>query len=91
MTALVIAASVFAVKAGIAFGSAVPGFVLDLTGFVVDAQQTETAKMGIQLAFAVIPGGIMIPATIALLFYGIDRSVLAEVERDLSQRREAIA
>ena len=91
MTALVVAASVFAVKAGIAFGSAIPGFMLDLTGFVKDAQQSETALMGIQLAFAVIPAGVMIPAAIALLFYGIDRKVIETIESDLSTRRTAPA
>ncbi|MBV7266668.1 MFS transporter [Erythrobacter ani] len=91
MTALVVAASVFAVKAGIAFGSAIPGFTLDLTGFVNGAQQSETALMGIQIAFAAIPAGVMIPALIALMFYGINRQVIAEVERDLSTRRAAPA
>ncbi len=91
MTALVIAASVFGVKAGIAFGSAIPGFVLGATGFVAEAAQTETALMGIQVAFAVIPAGVMIPAAAALLFYGIDKRVIAEVETDLSTRRAALA
>lgn len=87
MTALVIAASVFGVKAGVAFGSAIPGFVLGLTGFVSGAQQSEVALMGIQLAFAVIPAGVMIPAAIAVLFYGINRQVIAKVEDDLAARR----
>lgn len=91
MTALVIAASVFGVKAGIAFGSGIPGFVLSWTGFVADAQQSDTALMGIQLAFAVIPAGVMIPAAGALLFYGINKRVIAEVETDLSSRRAALA
>ena len=91
MTALVIAASVFAVKAGIAFGSAVPGFMLDLTGFVKDAEQSETALMGIQTAFAVIPAAVMIPAIVALLFYNINRDVIAKMETDLSSRRIAPA
>ncbi len=91
MTALVIAASVFGVKAGIAFGSGIPGFVLDWTGFVSEAEQTETALMGIQLAFAVIPAGVMIPAATALLFYNINKQTIREIEMDLSTRRAAIA
>ncbi|GMN03753.1 MFS transporter [Erythrobacter sp. MTPC3] len=89
MTALVIAASVFAVKAGIAFGSAIPGFMLEATGFVQDAAQSETSLMGIQLAFAVIPAAMIFPAMIALLFYSINRTVIAKVESDLSARRAA--
>lgn len=89
MTALVIAASVFAVKAGVAFGSAIPGFMLEATGFVKEAAQSETSLMGIQLAFAVIPAAVMIPAMIALMFYSIDRGIIAKVESDLSARRAA--
>ncbi len=91
MTALVVAASVFAVKAGIAFGSAIPGFMLDLTGFVKDAQQSEMAQFGIQLAFAVIPASVMIPAALSLSFYGINRKVIERVESDLSTRRATFA
>lgn len=91
MTALVIAASVFGVKAGIAFGSAIPGFVLQWTGFVAEGEQSETALMGIQLAFAVIPAAVMIPAASALLFYGINRSVLVAAESELAARRNSLA
>lgn len=87
MTALVIAASVFGVKAGIAFGSAVPGFVLSATGFSTEAPLDETALMGIQIAFALIPALVLVPAMIALMFYSINRRVLAEAESELSQRR----
>ena len=65
--------------------------MLEITGFVKDAQQSETALMGIQLAFAVIPAAIMIPAATALFFYGINRRVIDKVETDLSNRRAAPA
>ncbi|MCK0127950.1 glycoside-pentoside-hexuronide (GPH):cation symporter [Erythrobacter sp. F6033] len=87
MTALVVAASVFGVKAGIGFGSAIPGFILQFTGFDPNGTQSETALLGIQLAFAIIPAAVMIPAAIAMLFYGINRQVIAKVESDLSARR----
>ncbi|WP_394727284.1 MFS transporter [Altererythrobacter sp. GH1-8] len=87
MTALVIAASVFGVKAGISFGSAIPGFVLGFTGFVSDAAQTESALAGIQIAFALIPAALLIPAVIALGFYRIDRRAIMQIEADLSARR----
>lgn len=87
MTALVVAASVFGVKAGVGFGSFIPGVVLDWSGFVAGEAQSETALLGIQLAFAVIPAAVMIPAAIALAFYGINRQVLDRVETELSTRR----
>jgi len=91
MTALVIAASVFGVKAGVGLGSFIPGAMLEWTGFVADGQQREAALMGIQLAFAFIPAAVLIPAAGALLFYGINRKVLAQAESDLFQRREVHA
>lgn len=87
MTALVIAASVFGVKAGVGVGSFIPGAALDLTGFVAEGQQSELAIMGIQFAFAFIPAILLVPAAFALVFYGINREVLAEAEIDLSRRR----
>ena len=87
MTALVVAASVFGVKAGIGLGSGIPGLILEWTGFVSEAQQSESALWGIQLAFAIIPAAIMIPAAGAIAFYGITRNVIAQAERDLHERR----
>ena len=89
MTALVIAASVFGVKAGVGLGSFIPGMVLDLTGFVADGEQSETALMGIQFAFAVIPAVMLIPAAVALMFYAINRELIIKVEADLASRRIA--
>jgi len=87
MTALVIAASVFGVKAGVGVGSFIPGAALELSGFVAEGQQSETALIGIQFAFAFIPAALLIPAAAALWFYSIDRRVLTEAEIDLSKRR----
>ena len=43
--------------------------------------------MGIQLAFAIIPAAVMIPAAGAMLFYGINRQVIDQVESELGTRR----
>ncbi len=91
MTALVIAASIFGVKAGIGLGSAIPGFLLDVTGFAANAQQSEAALMGIQLSFAIVPAAVLIPAAAAMLFYRLDRKTIAQVEEDLAIRRASPA
>lgn len=91
MTGLVVSASIFAVKAGIAFGSSIPGFVLGFTGFEAGGTQSESSQMGIQLAFALIPAGLMIPAATALMFYRLDHRTIAQVEGDLAARRAAPA
>lgn len=90
MTALVVSASIFAVKIGMSFGSALPGLVLDLTGFVPGGgEQSAEALAGINFAFAWLPGLILLPAGAAMLFYPLKHELIAEVERDLEARRAA--
>lgn len=89
MTGLVVSASIFAVKAGVAFGLALPGFVMDMTGFVAGAEQSEEARTGISFAFAIIPAIALVPGMVAMMFYRIDRRLIATIESELAQRRIA--
>lgn len=91
MTGLVVSASIFAVKIGIGLGGALPGFVLEATGFVANEQLSAETLDGINFAFAVMPVLILFPAGIAMLFYRIDRATIAQIEKDLAQRRESPA
>lgn len=90
MTALTLSASIFAVKIGMGLGGAMPGLVLDRTGFVAGAQQSAKALAGIDFAFAWLPGLILIPAGIAMLFYPLSHKLMREVETDLSERRSSL-
>jgi GPH family glycoside/pentoside/hexuronide:cation symporter len=87
MTGLVISASIFAIKAGVAFGAALPGFLLALTGFEAGAIQSAEARMGIELAFALVPAAAIVPAGVAMYFYRLDRATIAQVETELAERR----
>lgn len=87
MTGLVVSASIFAVKAGVALGLALPGFVLQQTGFVAGAAQSPQAMLGITLAFALVPAALLLPGVVAMGFYRIDRAALARIESELAQRR----
>lgn len=87
MTGLVVAASIFAVKTGVALGSAIPGFVFSATGFVAGEAQGEAATAGIGFAFALVPVMALLPAMIAMLFYRLDRATVATLERELAARR----
>ncbi|MEM6826869.1 MAG: glycoside-pentoside-hexuronide (GPH):cation symporter [Pseudomonadota bacterium] len=90
MTALTLSASIFAVKIGMSFGGAMPGLVLDQTGFVAGADQSAQAIAGINFAFAWLPGLILIPAGVAMLFYRLSHSMMRQVETDLNTRRSTI-
>jgi GPH family glycoside/pentoside/hexuronide:cation symporter len=91
MTALVVAASIFAVKTGVAFGLALPGLVMSMTGFEAGQEQSEAAIMGINLAFAIIPAMALVPGGIAMFFYHLDRRTIAKIETELAQRRQMSA
>lgn len=91
MNALTVAAAVFAIKVGGGLGSGVPGLVLALTGFDPGAVQSAESLAGINLAFAVIPALVLIPAGIAMLFYPLGHARLEAIESDLAQRRKLYA
>ena len=67
-----------------------PGLVLDQTGFVAGADQSAQAIAGINFAFAWLPGLILIPAGVAMLFYRLSHSMMRQVETDLNTRRSTI-
>lgn len=87
MTGLAVSGAVFAVKTGVAIGAALPGLLFALTGFEAGAVQTADARLGIDLAFAIVPAAIIIPAGVAMLFYKLDRRTIAHFEGELAQRR----
>ena len=87
MAGLVISASIFAIKGGVALGTSIPGFILQQTGFVSQGEQSEAARMGIELAFTVIPIAALIPAFLAMRFYRLDRETIVQLEGDLAERR----
>ena len=88
MTGLAVSGAVFAIKTGVAFGAALPGVLFALTGFEPGGgPQTEMARWGIDLAFAIVPAAIILPAGLAMFFYRLDRKTIAKLEADLAQRR----
>lgn len=87
MTGLAVSGAVFAIKTGVAVGAALPGALFALTGFTAGAIQSDEARFGIDLAFAIVPATIIVPAGIAMLFYKLDRGTMQRIEEDLADRR----
>ena len=90
VTALVISASIFGLKVGNALAVAIPGFVLETTGFIANQPQSIEAQAGIMLVFQWLPIVCVAGVGALMLFYGLGRSRVADVEADLSVRRTAI-
>ncbi len=88
-TAIVFAAVVFGLKAGIGLGGAVGSWILSYYGYVANVAQTEQALQGIRLTasiFPAIPFGI---GVILLLLYKINKKVEYQMASELIERRKS--
>ncbi len=86
-TALVMAASLFALKVGVAVGGAALAWVLAAYGFAANQAQTATGLAGIRLVTSVYPAIFALLAMVLMLFYPLDKLRLARVQSDLIERR----
>jgi GPH family glycoside/pentoside/hexuronide:cation symporter len=87
-TALIMAASLFALKLGVAFGGAALGWILNAYGYAADTQLDAVAIKGICLSMSVYAA---IPALLAgglMLFYPLSNKKMSAIEADLMKRRE---
>ncbi len=88
---LTVSASMFALKFGSAVGSAIPGYILSMYGFVKDADQTETALSGINISWNIVPALFFLAAAILMIWYKLDGETMDRVERELLERRGEVA
>jgi GPH family glycoside/pentoside/hexuronide:cation symporter len=84
---LIVSASMFSLKFGIAAGGALPGFILAWFGFVANQVQTDLALTGIRLMFNMLPMIFLLAGGMLMFFYRIDRATLHQVETELHERR----
>jgi Na+/melibiose symporter-like transporter len=87
-TAIVFAAIVFALKAGLGFGGAITGYVLSLYGYVPNVAQGGSALNGIRLTMSVFPAITFAICAACLFFYIIDKRTEIEMTTELAARRK---
>ena len=88
-TGLVMSASLFALKLGVALGSAILAWILAGYGYEPNVQQTATSLQGIKLAmsfYAAIPA--LIGAGI-MIFYPLSNKMMVKIEEELTARRKS--
>jgi glycoside/pentoside/hexuronide:cation symporter, GPH family len=90
-TAIVFAAIVFALKAGLGFGGAITGYVLSIFGYVPNVAQTARALEGIRYTMSIFPAVTFAICAACLFFYGIDKAAEIRITDDLTERRKAFA
>ena len=86
-TGLVMSASLFALKLGVALGAAILAWILAGYGYQPNVEQTATSLQGIKLAmsfYAAIPA--LIGAGI-MIFYPLSNKMMVKIEEELTARR----
>ncbi len=87
-TGLVYSASLFALKTGTMLAGFLLPLFLDRFGFVRNVAQTPQARLGIQLAFSLVPGVLAGLKAVSLWVYPLHRGEVLRIERELLERRE---
>ncbi len=88
-TALLMAASLFALKLGLALGGTFVGWILAYYGFVANQTQTAEAMSGIVLLLSVFPAIFGIVGGLLMLPYPLTNKKMVEIEEELTARRRA--
>jgi GPH family glycoside/pentoside/hexuronide:cation symporter len=89
-TGLIYSASLFSIKAGILIGGFLVPLFLAQFGYVKGAvTQTETALLGIAIAFSIGPALFALLKCVALVIYPLNQGRVDEIERALATRRVA--
>jgi GPH family glycoside/pentoside/hexuronide:cation symporter len=86
-TGLIMSASLFALKLGVAIGGAITGWILAYYGFIANQAQTDEALTGIIVALGIISGIVGILGGILMIFYPLNNEKMIEIEKDLTARR----
>jgi Na+/melibiose symporter-like transporter len=87
-TAIVFAAVVFGLKAGIGVGGAIGGLILDHYNYVPNVAQSEQSLQGIRLLASIYPAIPFAIGVILLLFYKINKKVEYQMQNELIERRK---
>jgi GPH family glycoside/pentoside/hexuronide:cation symporter len=88
-TGLMMAASLFFLKFGLALGAAAIGWMLAWYGYEKGATQTPEATKGIVLLNSVYPAIFTLLGVATMVFYPLSSEKMLEIETDLIARRKA--
>lgn len=84
---LTVASSMFILKLGTGLGAAIPGYILAMSGFAANAQQSPEALDGLRIITWIAPGLLLLAAAACMTLYKLDRTMLRRIELDLSRIR----
>lgn len=86
-TGLIMSASLFALKLGVAIGGAITGWVLASYGFEPNQVQSAESIQGILVLFGIYTAIIGIIGALLMVFYPLNNKMMEKIEEDLISRR----
>lgn len=92
-TGLCLSAAVFAQKIGWSIGAAILGALMTAVGFnpeimsTTEIQNTPEIMSAIRLLFGIVPGALYASCAIFLAFYNLDNATMAQMKKDLENRK----
>lgn len=89
-TGLIFSASTMSQKFGWAFGAFVALSLMSQVGFEPNQAQTQESLNGLIALFSIIPAGFGLLAIIIAYFYPLSDKRVAEIGKELAERRKAI-
>ena len=89
-TGLLMAASLFALKLGLAIGGAFLAWLLSQYGFIPNEQQTAEALRGIVLIMSIYPAVFAIIGAVIMWFYPLSNAMMVTIEQELTARRKNV-
>lgn len=87
-TGLVMSASLFALKLGIALGVSALAWILAAYGYEPNQEQTEKGLLGIRMVMSVYPAIFAVIGMVIMFFYPLKRNMMMQVETELVERRK---
>jgi GPH family glycoside/pentoside/hexuronide:cation symporter len=85
-TALIMAASLFALKLGLTLGGSLVGWLLGFHGFEAGVAQPEETLFGIRLLMSFYPAAFGIIGGLIMFFYPLNDKMMITIEDDLTNR-----
>ncbi len=86
-TGLVMSASLFALKLGIALGVSGLAWILAAYGYEPNQEQTEKGLLGIRMVISVYPAIFAVIGMVIMFFYPLKKHLMMQVETELVERR----
>jgi GPH family glycoside/pentoside/hexuronide:cation symporter len=87
-TGLVMSASLFALKLGIALGATANAWILAAYGYEPNVEQTARGLMGIRMVMSVYPAIFALIGMVLMFFYPLKKHMMKQVETELIERRK---